>query len=281
MEKIDFNMVLKSAASIPTVRIDRASFLKTELSKVYDEKVVSCAIERNPVAAGISKEEISNIAKKCINYETTKVTTLSALSGIPGGFAMVGTIPADLTQYFGHILRILQKLIYLYGWEELFDKDELDDETSNILTLFVGVMFGVNGAAATLTKISASAAQRASKSIAQKALTKGAIYPVVKKIAQIIGVKMTKEIFAKGVSKAIPVLGAVGSGTLTYVTYKPMAFKLQKYLSTLKWADVEYYKNNESHTEDSLVVDEKEIIETLDIELNENDNEDDYIEIVP
>jgi len=281
MEKIDFNMVLKSAASIPTVRIDRASFLKTELSKVYDEKVVSCAIERNPAAAGISKEEISNIAKKCINYETTKVTTLSALSGIPGGFAMVGTIPADLTQYFGHILRILQKLIYLYGWEELFDKDELDDETSNILTLFVGVMFGVNGAAATLTKISASAAQRASKSIAQKALTKGAIYPVVKKIAQIIGVKMTKEIFAKGVSKAIPVLGAVGSGTLTYVTYKPMAFKLQKYLSTLKWADVEYYKNNESHIEDSLVVDEKEIIETLDIELNENDNEDDYIEIVP
>lgn len=66
---------------------------------------------------------------------------------------MIGTIPADLTQYFGHVLRILQKLIYLYGWEELSSMDgNIDDETTNILTLFVGVMFGVNGAATTITK---------------------------------------------------------------------------------------------------------------------------------
>lgn len=120
----------------------------------------------------------------------------------------------------------------------------VDDETANLITLFVGVMFGVNGAASIVTKVSASAAQRASKVIAQKALTKGAIYPIVKKIAQILGVRMTKEIFAKGVSKAIPVIGGVASGGLTFATYKPMARKLRKYLAGLPCADVEYYKNS-------------------------------------
>ena len=95
---------------------------------------------------------------------------------------MAGTIPADITQYFAHILRILQKLIYLYGWEEILPEDgSIDDDTSNIITLFVGVMFGVNGAANPISKISASAAQKASKDIAAKALTKGTIYPIVKK----------------------------------------------------------------------------------------------------
>ena len=225
-EKIEFQMLLQSAASLPMVRIDRESFLRKALSKYYDNNVVDLAIKKCPAYAGIDVNAIDRIAKSCINYETTKVTSLSALSGLPGGVAMIGTIPADLTQYFGHILRILQKLVYLYGWEELFSEDgQMDDETANMLTLFIGVMFGVNGAATTISKISASVAQKASKSIAQKALTKGTIYPMVKKIAQVLGIQMTKEIFAKGVAKAIPIIGAAGSGVLTYVTYKPLAPK--------------------------------------------------------
>ena len=114
--------------------------------------------------------------------EFNKVSAISFVSGLPGGVAMFGTVPADLAQYSGHILRILQKLIYLYGWEELIPEDgKLDDETNNMLTLFVGVMFGANGAATTITKVSAGAAQQASKKLASKALTKGMIYPIVKK----------------------------------------------------------------------------------------------------
>ncbi len=72
---------------------------------------------------------------------------------------MIGAIPADITQYFAHIIRILQKLIYLYGWEELYEsKDDLDDETLYWLTLFIGIMFGVGTANAAITKIAQSAA---------------------------------------------------------------------------------------------------------------------------
>ena len=130
----------------------------------------------------------------------------------------------------------------MYGWEEILQEDgSLDDETTNMLTLFVGIMFGVSGAASTITKLSTSAATRASKTIASKTLTLGTLYPIVKKVAQVLGVKMTKDIFAKGVSKAVPLVGGVASGGLTYATYKPMAFKLKKHLRTLKWCDTSYY----------------------------------------
>lgn len=241
-----FELALKTASSIPMVRIDRANFLKKELIKYYPENQVEIAIKNNPASAGIPVSTINKIAKHCIKFETNKVSSISFAAGLPGGAAMAATIPADISQYFGHVLRILQKLIYLYGWEELIDGDgEFDDETSNLITLFVGVMFGVNGAATTITKLSATAAQNASKSIASKALTKGTIYPIVKKIAQVLGVKMTKETFAKGVSKVIPVIGGVASGGLTYATYKPMAYRLKKNLETLKWCDVEYYSSIE------------------------------------
>ena len=94
--------------------------------------------------------------------------------------------------------------------------------------------------------------------LAQKALTKGAIYPIVKKVAVALGFRMTKDIFAKGVSKVIPVLGGVASGGLTYLTYKPMAIKLRDHLATLKFADVDFYANTPV---EAIVVDAEEIDE--------------------
>ena len=155
---------------------------------------------------------------------------------------MAGTLPADMTQYFAHILRILQKLAYLYGWDDFFDTNgQLDSETINLVTLFIGVMFGVQEAGTALVKISLTLAPTLCKKIAAKPLTKGFIYPIVKKVAAMIGAKMTKDIFAKSVSKVIPIIGGVASGGLTYATYRPMANKLKNYLSSLEVANPKYY----------------------------------------
>lgn len=241
MENIDFEALLVTAAKLPIVKIDRESFLRKELKNRFNDDIVNLAIEYNPACAGIAVEDINKIAKDCITSETTKVTAISAAAGIPGGLAMIGTVPADLAQYFAHILRILQELIYLYGWQDLqLDKDELNEETKNMLTLFVGIMFGVNGAVNAVNKIAGQVAKQVAKKLPQKALTKGVIYPVVKKVCAILGVKMTKDIFAKGVSKVVPVVGAAVSGGLTYVTYKPMAQKLKVHLAYCKVANVEY-----------------------------------------
>jgi len=243
MENIKFETMLVEATKFPMVKIDRELFLRKELQDRYTKEIVEKAIQYNPAYAGICVEDINKIAKSCIAAETIKVTTISAAAGLPGGLAIIGTIPADLAQYFGHILRILQKLIYLYGWSDLgLDSKELNDETMNLLTLFVGVMFGVNGVVGTINKLTVQVAKQIVKKLPQKALTKGVIYPIVKKIATLLGVKMTKQIFVRGVAKVIPVLGAVISGGVTFISFKPMSEKLREYLETTELASVEYYK---------------------------------------
>ena len=263
-----FEMVLNAAAHLPGIRINRGTFLRKELSKFFDDDVVEKAIETNPAQAGISLKIIEQIAKGCIKYEATKATALSTAAGIPGGLAMAATVPADLAQFFGHVIRILQKLVYLYGWQELFDDEEsYDDETNNQLTLFIGVMFGVNAAQAVVNKLAHAIASKAEKALVQKALTKGIIFPIVKKVAQAIGVKMTKEIFAKGVGKIIPVVGGVVSGGMTLATFVPMSKKLQKYLATLPTADPKFYKEHKN--EEIVDIDFSDVDVENDIEPDE------------
>jgi len=265
VKQIDFNKLLQSSLKLPLVHIDRDEFLEKELSKYCDSKIVKIAVENNPAYAGISSKIIDHIAKSSINYETLKVSTISFAAGIPGGFTMAASIPADITQYYAHILRIIQKLAYIYGWQSLIEKDKtIDDETSQILTLFTGVMFGVKGATSVVTKISGSIAQKVGKTLSQKALTKGVIYPIVKKTATMIGVKMTKDIFAKSVSKVIPVVGGVVSGGITFASYKPMSVKFKKYLEKLDLANKEYYEKMQKNTSTF-----EDPIEFIDIDYSE------------
>lgn len=243
MEKIDFETVLVESSKLPMVKIDRELFLRKELKGRYNPEVVEKAIRYSPAYAGISVEEINRIAKSCITAETTRVTAISAVAGIPGGFALIGTVPADFTQYFAHILRIVQELIYLYGWKELnLDSTEMNQETKNLLILFVGIMFGVNGSVNAVNKVATQVAKQVAKKLPQKALTKGTVYPIVKRVAALLGVRMTKQIFSKGVAKVVPFVVAAISGGVTFITYNLMAEKLREYLASNELASVEHYK---------------------------------------
>ncbi|MEV0924537.1 hypothetical protein AB0I99_05290 [Streptomyces spongiicola] len=228
-----FSAVLVGSARLPGVRIHREAYLRKALARYCSEEEIRRAVEESPAAAGIAADVLNRAADDSIRYETAKVSALSAAAGLPGLFALPATVPADLAQYFGHMLRISQKLAYLYSWPDLFsdDGDDVDDATMGMLTLFFGVMFGTQSANAAVGKVAGMMAEQVAKKLPQRALTQGVVYPVVKKVAAYIGVQMTKQTFAKSVSKAIPVLGAAVSGTLTYTTYRPMARRLKKHLS--------------------------------------------------
>lgn len=231
-----FSQVLETAAKLPGVRINRAAYLRSAFKRYCTEEQIERAIAETPAAAGIPLSVITNVANTSITYETSKATGISALAGIPGGFAMLGTVPADLAQYVGHMLRVAQKLAYVYSWPELFtDHDKkMDEATEGILTLFLGVMVGVQMAQGGVNKAAAMIAAQVVKKLPQQALTKGVIYPVVKKVAAFLGVSMTKKLFASGVAKAIPVIGAALSGGLTLSTFLPMSKRLQKHLASLE-----------------------------------------------
>lgn len=231
-----WNRVLSSSVNMPFVKVDRDEFLHKELSKFCTPLEVMTAINDSPLDV-LTKKEIDKLANQCISYHLTMVSGTSALMGIPGGWWMAGTIPTDLAQFYGHILSLMQKLLYLYGWPPLTDvKNQLDEESLNIMTLFVGVMMGNKLAVEALGKVVSQISKNASIKISETVIAKYAI-----KIAQWIGVNMTKESFAKGVGKVIPLVGAPISATITYYTFRPMARRLKRHLDELY--DMRHFPN--------------------------------------
>lgn len=244
-EELTFENVLMTAIRTPGVKINRAKFLKKELMKCCSEEVIEEAIKSNPAKAGISKDVINIISKQVVNYESTKVTTISVAASIPGGVAAVGAAAVDITSYFAFVLRVVQELAYLYGFEQFeFKDEEIDSETMNFVLVFIGVMFGVQGAASTLQKLANTLAKHVSKRLARKALTKGTIYPIVKRIATKVGIRMTKQIFADSVASVIPVVGGALSGGLTYAMFKPGCMKLRKNLMSYNLCNPKFYESN-------------------------------------
>ena len=227
---------LKKVVRIRGVRITRDEFLRQELRKLHmGDEAIASAVDSNPVLAGVSLEELDKLAEDIISFETNKSAAMSFAAGLPGGFAMVGTIPVDLTQYYVHAFRIMQKLAYLYGWRELIsDMDEVDDETIGVLAVFFGVMLGVGGAAQSLTMFARTVAMPAlQKQITKQALTKTSWYPVMKHCLRFIGINLTKKTFAQGVSKAIPLIGGVVSGSMTFVSLQSQSSRLKNHLREL------------------------------------------------
>lgn len=264
-----FELALTTALRVPGVKVDRTSFLIKELSNHVSEEKINQAIKSNTIEAGIDLFVLDKVAKNIVSKRTNQTAGASFFAGLPGGLAMAATIPVDTLQFFGVALMIAQELAYLYGFEDLWKDDSIDSErVKNELILFLGAMFGVGGANTALRLISTNMAKQVLKKLPQQALTKSIYYPIIKKIAATIGLKMTKDVFAKGASKAIPILGGVISGGLTYMSMKPMGNRLREALAN---------SAIQNYTEEDLKNDiqdlERETGEVIDIEYEAVDTE--------
>ena len=219
--------VLHAALAVPGVTVNREKFLRSSLKSVADEEQIEKAIETRPALAGIEIEKIDGRANVLIRKHVARASGISFATGIPGGFAMLGTIPADLAQYFYHLTVMAQELAYLYGWPDLLHDGELDDIAQADITMFIGAMMGVGAAKQGLQQLSA------------RAVTHHASAMLAKRVGRYIGVKITKHTFTRGLSKAIPLLGGILGAGMTASTMLPMARRLKQDLATLEYAQGE------------------------------------------
>lgn len=248
--KIDIEDIIILGLKVPGIKINRAEFLNKELFKNYPKEVIEDAIKYNPAHANIPIEEIDKIADQVIKYERNCVSGISTALGMPGGVAMVATIPADIAQYYGYMIRVTQKLMYLYGFPETDvteKKNGFDSETINSLIISLGVMYGAAGANNALKAMAKALATGVEKKLMQKALTKGTIYPIVKSVASWFGKKMTKEVFAGFFKKSIPVVGGVVGGSITFLSFKPCCDNLKKTLQNTSLSNPNYISSKEEN----------------------------------
>jgi hypothetical protein len=241
--EIDIEDIIIKGLKTQGIRINRDDFLRKELVRKYPEEVIELAVTTSPMKAGIENADVDKIADDIIQFERVCVSGISTALGIPGGVAMVATIPADIIQYYGYLLRASQKLLYLYGFPSLMTEGEdhkIDTEILNILILCMGVMYGVAGAKNGLLAVAKAFGVGLEKKLMNAALTKGTIYPIVKKTMTWFGVSLTKQVYAGFFKKAIPVVAGAVGGTITYLTFKPCCDKLNCVLKDSILSDPNY-----------------------------------------
>ncbi len=216
--------VLHAALAVPGVKVNREEFLRSTLKSIADEEQIEQAIKTRPALAGIDIAKIDGRANVLIRRHVARASGISFATGIPGGFAMLGTIPADLAQYFYHLTVMAQELAYLYGWPNLLHGDELDEIAQADITMFIGAMMGVGAAKQGLQQLSTRAVAHHASSM------------LAKRVGRYIGVKITKDTFTRGFAKAIPLLGGFIGAGMTASTMLPMARRLRQDLAQLDYA---------------------------------------------
>lgn len=264
--KIDLEDVIIKGLKTPGIKINRAEFLAKTLKKRFPQETIDAAIAESPMRANIAQAEINKMANEAINFERTCVSGISAALSAPGGVAMVATVPADLMQYYAYLLRMAQKLLYLYGFPQIDTEEtgeKFDDGTMNTLILCFGVMYGVAGANKALLTVAKALGAGLSKKFMQTAVTKGTIYPVLKAILKCFNVKLTKQLASKAINHSLPVLGGVIGGGITFFSFKSCGEKLKKTLCDTYLSNPDYQppfedKVQKDASEDGVKMSKKE-----------------------
>ena len=229
-ENIVWNKVLTMVLKMPGVKVDRIGFLRKELRPYCNQSRLQIIGSVRPYTV-VSEQVVDKLARQCVRHHTALATATSTIAGLPGGLAMAATMPADLTQYFYHVFVLSQKLAYLYGYPDFCEDDgELSDMANDLLTIFMGVMMGAPVAEKGITELSKAMAESAVTRLPRMALTKTAIFPIASQVAKLIGTRLSKDSFAKGVGRFIPLAGGLFSGGLTLWTFRKGANRLRRQL---------------------------------------------------
>jgi hypothetical protein len=215
--------VLGAALLIPGAKVDRKEFLTQEFGKYCDSETVEKILKEGTVKAGVEVRLMDRIADEAITLHTGIATSLSFAAGIPGGLTMLATVPADIAQYYYHVIVIAQKLAYIYGF---LNMGMVEDHFKSLLTLLIGVMVEIEDADKTVTEIfSAQVAEDVTAVAMGKVFSK-----TIMKIAVSLSYRLTGKSVFKSIWKAIPIVGGVVSGGITLFTFSPICNKLKEKL---------------------------------------------------
>ena len=261
--------LITTLSQLPLVRVNREEFLKNTFKK---SEHLDRILAEGPQSV-FTSESLRKKANEIIQVSTNSTSVASFVAGLPSNIAVaIAAGGADLTQYFGFALNLAQQLAYLFGEDELFNggHGNVSEQTKGRIVAYLGVMLGAGGAASLLVATSKKAAEVMGKKVAARALTKTAWYPLLKKVAAWIGVKITKQSVGKAVTKAVPVLGGFFSAGITYFTFKPMGNRL---------ADV-FKKNMDGEFDIEMVVkeelkseEEPILVDDADFEISDSEEE--------
>ena len=227
--------MIATVSHMPMIRVNRDDFLRKQFG---DSPYIDDILANGPQTV-FSVESLRKKAEEVIKGSTRKTAVASFATGIASSpVAMAAAGAADIAQFFAFALNMAQKIAYIFGEDQIFsgfnpaedmlrtDGTALSEEAQIKMISYLGVMMGVSGASGLIMKTSSAAGINIGKKVAAQALTKTAWYPMAKKVASVLGYKITKKSVESVISKSVPVVGGAISGGLTYASFRPMGGKL-------------------------------------------------------
>jgi hypothetical protein len=220
--------LLGNVLKLPGAKVDRRAFLEREFGGHCSSEVMKRIEEIGTRRAEIPEAVMDEVAAKVITSQAVSTTAISFISGLPGGAAMLGTVPVDLTQYYYNLVVTAQKLAYIYGWPELAGDEP--DTLSSMVTVFIGIMTGVITADRELASMSKELKGVLVKKLSCIVLAKVGMLLLAKHAAGILGARLFWQGYGRLAAKAVPLVGGFISGGITLITFLPMANTLKNEL---------------------------------------------------
>lgn len=275
--------LLSSVCRMPMICVDRDDFLRKQFgNSPYIDDILA-----NGPQTVFSVDALRARADEIIKNSTRKTSVASFAAGFASSpIAMTAAGAADIAQFFGFALNMAQKIAYLFGEDQLFksfnpaddmlknDGTVLSEDAQIKLISYLGTMMGVSGASGLIVRTSASAGANIGKRVAAQALTKTAWYPLVKKVASILGYKITKKSVEAAITKSVPVVGGAVSGGLTYLSFKPMGAKLADVFVRIINGDYDLEMElNPEYKKKAGVTDDELDMDVIDLDYSESSEE--------
>jgi hypothetical protein len=218
--------ILDAALKLPGAKIDREIFLQKTYEKYCNLATVDKILQVGSYEAGIEITLMERMASDVIKQHSSIATGSSFIAGIPGGLMMAATIPADVAQFYYHVIVAAQKLAYIFGLKSI---DDAGNNFREVLTVFIGVMAEIGEAENTLKEV---VDEQFSKKLARITLGK-ILDKTIAHIAAVISFQLTKRSIGRVIAKAVPIVGGIVSGGMTLFSYMSMCNRLKNKLYDL------------------------------------------------
>lgn len=218
--------ILNLSLKVYGAKIDRQEWLMHRLRPFVDFNTMERLYHETPMEI-LPEKLIDHLAKEEIRRHTRMVTTGSAASGLLGGLSLWVGVPADIVQYYTQLIALVQKIAYLYGWQDLMPHAEISPETQAQITLMIGGAMGIPNANRALrmteyrqNPITATEALRQEEG-------RTTYNRIVAETAMMLSIQISKSIASGVIAKSIPLLGAISSGAISYYTFHPLGQRLR------------------------------------------------------
>ena len=180
----------------------------------------------------LSVKVLNHIANQEISRHTELLAMGSAGSSLSGCVATWVGIPTELAQYSVNLV-LIQKLAYLYGWDDFYSYGAVTTEAKARITFMMGSMLGIREADALLRNACRSYQGQVSITPMPYVGDRSPIDKVIIEISKRLLILSAKGGVTAWIGRKTPLIGVTIGASTSYILVKPSLVRLKVLLRDL------------------------------------------------